>query len=247
VGDINNLNEGFMKNFIDLTQSKSVNYDEGLRVYMSSIYKYMSLALLITGLVAFFTAHTSFLLKMIFGTPIGIVVMLAPLFYVFYFSRKIWAMSPEKARNNLWIFSGLMGLSLTSVFLAYTHTSVVRTFFITSATFAGMSLYGYTTKKNLSGIGSFLFMGLIGIIIASIVNIFLRSAGMEFMISILGVIIFTGLTAYDVQRLKNTYDYVGVNSDMKEKVAIIGALNLYMDFINLFIMLLRFTGSQRSN
>lgn len=235
-----------MKNFIDLTQSKTASYDEGLRSYMNNIYKYMSFALLITGLVAYATANTPALLKLIFGTPLSIVVMLAPLFYVIYFSSKIWSMSPEKARNNLWIFSAIMGLSLTSIFLAYTSISIVRTFFITSATFAGMSLYGYTTKKDLSGVGQFMMMGLIGIIIASIVNIFLKSAGMEFVISIIGVIVFTALTAYDVQKLKHTYDYVGVNSDMKEKVAIIGALNLYMNFINLFLMLLRFTGNSKS-
>ncbi len=235
-----------MKNFIDLTQSKTSSYDEGLRLYMNNIYKYMSFALLITGLIAYITANTPALLKLIFGTPLSIVMMLAPLFYVIYFSSKIWSMSPEKARNNLWIFSAIMGLSLTSIFLVYTSTSIVRTFFITSATFAGMSLYGYTTKKDLSGVGQFMMMGLIGIIIASIVNIFLKSAGMEFMISIIGVIVFTGLTAYDVQKLKHTYDYVGVNSDMKEKVAIIGALNLYMDFINLFLMLLRFTGNSKN-
>lgn len=235
-----------MKNFIDLTQSKTSSYDEGLRLYMNNIYKYMSFALLITGLIAYITANTPALLKLIFGTPLSIVIMLAPLFYVIYFSSKIWSMSPEKARNNLWIFSAIMGLSLTSIFLVYTSTSIVRTFFITSATFAGMSLYGYTTKKDLSGVGQFMMMGLIGIIIASIVNIFLKSAGMEFMISIIGVIVFTGLTAYDVQKLKHTYDYVGVNSDMKEKVAIIGALNLYMDFINLFLMLLRFTGNNKN-
>lgn len=235
-----------MKNFVDLTQSNSTTYDEGLKVYMNNIYKYMSFALLITGIVAYLTANTPALLKLIFGTPLSIVVMLAPLIYVFYFSAKIWSMSPEKARNNLWIFSAIMGLSLTSIFLVYTSTSIVRTFFITSATFAGMSLYGYTTKRDLNGVGQFLMMGLMGIVIASIVNIFLKSPGMEFMISILGVIIFTGLTAYDVQKLKQTYDYVGVNSDMKEKVAIIGALNLYMDFINLFLMLLRFTGNNRN-
>lgn len=235
-----------MKNFMDLTQSRSANYDMGLRVYMLNIYKYMSFALLITGIVSFLTAHTPVMLKLIFETPLSIVIMLAPLFYVIYFSAKIWTMSPEKARNNLFIFSAIMGLSLTSIFLVYTSTSIVRTFFITSATFAGMSLYGYTTKKDLTGMGQFMIMGLIGIIIASIVNIFMKSTGMEFMISMLGVIIFTGLTAYDVQKLKNTYDYVGVNSDAKEKVAIIGALNLYMDFINLFLMLLRFTGNNRN-
>lgn len=234
-----------MKNFINITQAKSTTYDNGLRVYMNNIYKYMSFALLITGLVSFMTANTPALLKLIFGTPLSIVVMLAPLVYVIYFNAKVWTMSPEKARNNLWIFSAIMGLSLTSIFLTYTTTSIVRTFFITSATFAGMSLYGYTTKKDLTGVGQFMIMGLIGIIIASIVNIFLKSAGMEFMISILGVIIFTALTAYDVQKLKQTYDYVGVNADAEQKVAIIGALNLYMDFINLFLMLLRFTGDSR--
>jgi FtsH-binding integral membrane protein len=138
-----------------------------------------------------------------------------------------------------------MGISLTSIFFVYTSASIVRTFFVTSATFGGMSLYGYTTKKDLSNMGSFMMMGLFGIIIASIINIFLKSSGMEFMISLLGVIIFTGLTAYDVQKLKESYDYVGVVSDSKEKVAIIGALNLYMDFINLFIMLLRLTGERK--
>ena len=154
-------------------------------------------------------------------------------------------MSPEKARNNLWIYSALMGLSLSSIFIVYTSISVIRTFFITSATFAGMSLYGYTTKKNLEGMGQFLMMGLIGIVIASVVNIFLKSSGVNFVVSILGVLIFSGLTAYDVQKLKQTYNYVGVNSDVEQKVAIIGALNLYMDFINLFLFLLRFVGNNR--
>ena len=231
---------------MDLTQSKTQNYDEGLRIYMNSIYKYMSFALLLTGLVSYITANTPALLKLFLGTPLSIVVMLAPLFYVIYFSSKIWSMSPERARNNLWIFSAIMGLSLTSIFIVYTSASIARTFFITAATFAGMSLYGYSTKKDLSGMGQFMMMGLIGLIIASLVNLFLRSNGMDFMISVIGVIIFTGLTAYDVQKLKQTYDYVGVNSDVKEKVAIIGALNLYMDFINLFLMLLRFTGNNRN-
>ena len=234
-----------MKDFVNLTRVGSSNYSEGLRIYMNNIYKYMSFALLITGFVAYFVANTPALLKLIFGSPLSIVVMLAPLLYVFYFSSRIWSMSPERARNNLWIFSGIMGLSLTSIFLAYTSTSIVRTFFITSATFAGMSFYGYSTKKDLTGVGQFMMMGLIGIIIASIVNIFMKSAGMEFMISVIGVVIFTALTAYDVQKLKQTYDYVGINADAEQKVAIIGALNLYMDFINLFLMLLRFTGDNK--
>lgn len=234
-----------MKDFVNLTRVGSSNYSDGLRIYMNNIYKYMSFALLITGFVAYFVANTPALLKLIFGSPLSIVVMLAPLLYVFYFSSRIWSMSPERARNNLWIFSGIMGLSLTSIFLAYTSTSIVRTFFITSATFAGMSFYGYSTKKDLTGVGQFMMMGLIGIIIASIVNIFMKSAGMEFMISVIGVVIFTVLTAYDVQKLKQTYDYVGINADAEQKVAIIGALNLYMDFINLFLMLLRFTGDNK--
>lgn len=234
-----------MKDFVNLTRVGGSNYSDGLRIYMNNIYKYMSFALLITGFVAYFVANTPALLKLIFGSPLSIVVMLAPLLYVFYFSSRIWSMSPERARNNLWIFSGIMGLSLTSIFLAYTSTSIVRTFFITSATFAGMSFYGYSTKKDLTGVGQFMMMGLIGIIIASIVNIFMKSAGMEFMISVIGVVIFTGLTAYDVQKLKQTYDYVGINADAEQKVAIIGALNLYMDFINLFLMLLRFTGDNK--
>lgn len=234
-----------MKDFVNLTKVGSSNYSDGLRIYMNNIYKYMSFALLITGFVAYFVANTPALLKLIFGSPLSIVVMLAPLLYVFYFSSRIWSMSPERARNNLWIFSGIMGLSLTSIFLAYTSTSIVRTFFITSATFAGMSFYGYSTKKDLTGVGQFMMMGLIGIIIASIVNIFMKSAGMEFMISVIGVVIFTALTAYDVQKLKQTYDYVGINADAEQKVAIIGALNLYMDFINLFLMLLRFTGDNK--
>lgn len=237
-----------MKDFLELAQSKTQGntYDVGLRDYMNSIYKYMSFALLITGMVSFITANTPFLLRLVVGTPLSIVVMLAPLFYVFYFSSKIWSMSPEKARNNLMIYSVLMGLSLTSIFLVYTATSIARTFFITSATFGAMSSVGYKTKKDLSGMGQFMMMGLIGIIIASLVNLFMRSAGMEFVISILGVVIFTGLTAYDVQNLKRTYDYVGVNSDMREKVAIIGALNLYLDFINLFLYLLRFMGNSKN-
>jgi len=205
----------------------------------------MSIALGLTGIVSYIVSSSPFLLKLIFGSPLYIVVLLAPLFFVIYFSAKIWSISPEKARNYLWIYSILLGLSLSSIFLVYTGTSIVRTFFITSATFGGMSLYGYTTKKDLAGIGSFMMMGLIGLIIASLVNIFLKSPGMEFMISVVGILVFVGLTAYDVQKIKKTYDYVGVNSDQKDKVAIIGALNLYMDFINLFLFLLRFMGSRR--
>jgi len=223
----------------------NAKYNEGLKVYMNSVYKYMSMALGLTGVVAYIVSNSPFLFNAIFNSPLYIVVLLAPLFFVMYFTAKIWSISPEKARNYLWIYAGLLGLSLSSIFLIYTGASIVRTFFITSSTFGAMSLYGYTTKKDLSAMGSFMMMGLIGLIMASLVNIFIKSPGMEFMISIIGVLVFTGLTAYDVQKIKKTYDYVGVNSDMKEKVAIIGALNLYMDFINLFLFLLRFMGNRK--
>lgn len=235
-----------MKNFVDITKSKTYNYDEGLRTYMCSVYKYMSLALLITGVVSFITSNNASLMKLFFGTPLSLVVFFAPLIYVIYFSKKIWSMSPERARNNLFIFSILMGLSLTSIFLTYTYSSIARTFFITSAMFAGMSLYGYTTKKDLTAMGQFFIMGIWGLIIASVVNIFLKSSGIYFATSFIGVIIFAGLTSYNVQKIKETYDYVGVNSDSKDKIAIIGALNLYMDFINLFLSLLSFFGNSKN-
>ncbi|MDR2527031.1 MAG: Bax inhibitor-1/YccA family protein [Rickettsiales bacterium] len=233
-----------MKSMVNVS-AKYSERDEGLRKYMISIFKHMSMALFVTAITAFIVSNVPALMQLIFGTPLYLVVMFAPLFYVFYFTSKIWTMSAEKARNNLWIYSVLMGLSLTSIFLAYSSVSLFRTFIITATTFAGMALYGNTTKKDLTGFGSFLLMGLFGIIVASVVNIFLKSVGIEFSISIIGVLLFTGLTAYDVQKLKNTYDYVGVNNDTLQKVAIIGALNLYMDFINLFLMLLRLIGDRK--
>lgn len=236
-----------MRNFSDVwgkAKMRTVGRDAGLRAYMNAVYKYMFLALSLTGVVSYITAHTA-LLRIVFTPPLSWIVLLAPLFFVLYFGARIWSISPEKARNYLWIYSVLMGLSLSMIFVVYTGASIVRTFFIAGATFGAMSLYGYTTKKDLTGFGSFLIMGLIGLIIASLVNIFLKSPGLEFTLSIIGVLIFTGLTAYDVQKIKRTYDYVGVNSDTKEKVAIIGALNLYLDFINLFLYLLRFMGNRR--
>jgi FtsH-binding integral membrane protein len=172
------------------------------------------------------------------------LVMLAPLGIVFYMSFGINKMSSSKAQTVFWIFAALMGLSLSWILLVYTGKSVARVFFITSATFGAMSLYGYTTKRDLTKLGSFLMMGLIGIIIASLINIFMKSSMMYFVISILGVLIFVGLTAYDTQKIKNMY----VESDSGEligKKAVMGALTLYLDFINLFIMLLRLFGQRR--
>jgi FtsH-binding integral membrane protein len=228
------------------SSSSSRTFDEGLRTYMAGVFKYMSISLVLTAVVAYVVANVPFLYKLVFGTPLYIIITLAPLFFVFYFSAKVWSISPERARNYLWVYAGLMGISLSSIFLAYTGISIVRTFLISASTFGAMALYGNTTKKDLTNAGSFLLMGLIGLIIASLVNIFLKSPGVEFSISVLGVLIFTGLTAWDVQKIKNGYSYVGINSDMKEKVAIIGALQLYMDFINIFLYLLRFAGDRKN-
>jgi uncharacterized protein len=221
--------------------------DEGLRSYMLSVYNYMGLGLAITGLVAFIVASTPALYVPIFTTPLKWVVMLAPLGFVFFLGARIQAMSASAAQMTFWLFAAVMGISLASIFLVFTGESIARVFFITAATFGGVSLYGYTTKRDLSGMGSFLFMGLIGIIIASLVNIFLASSALQFAVSVIGVLVFTGLTAYDTQRLKNEYvgsfQYAG--TDIAAKGAIMGALSLYLNFINLFMMLLQLFGAQR--
>ena len=181
---------------------------------------------------------------LLFNSPLMWVVMLAPLGFVFYLSARINTMSVSAAQTTFWIFSAIMGLSLSSILLVYTGMSVTRVFFICSATFGSMSIYGYTTKRDLTKLGSFLMMGLIGIIIASIVNIFMQSSMMYFVISILGVLIFVGLTAYDTQKIKNMYAASDTGEIMGKK-AVMGALTLYLDFINLFIMLLRLFGQRR--
>ena len=217
--------------------------DEGLRAYMLRVYNYMGSGLLLSGIVAYAVAHTPVLMQAIFGTPLMWVVMLAPLGMVFFLSARINKMSAGTAQATFWVFAGLMGASLASIFVVYTQTSIVRVFMITAVTFGAMSLYDYTTKKDLSGWGSFLFMGLIGIIIASLVNLFLASSMMHWIISVIGVLVFTGLTAYDTQQIKNMY----LESDgeaVMHKKAIMGALRLYLDFINLFIMLLHLFGNR---
>ncbi len=219
--------------------------DEGLRSYMLSVYNYMGLGLALTGLVAFFVASTPALYEPIFVTPLKWVVMLAPLGFVFFLSAKIQTMSTSAAQITFWLFAGVMGLSMASIFLAFTGASIARVFFITAGTFGAMSLYGYTTKRDLTAWGSFLFMGLIGIIIASLVNIFLASSALQFAISVIGVIVFVGLTAYDTQQIKSMY-YEGDGADVMTKKTIMGALRLYLDFINLFIMLLQLFGQSRN-
>ena len=225
--------------------SRTSTFDSALRDYMVKVYQYMSIALAISGLVAFMVASSPALMQAIFGTPLAFVVMLAPLGFVIFFGIKLKSISAEKAKSFLWIYSALMGLSMATIFAVYTATSITRVFLITASTFGAMSIYGYTTKKDLTSFGSFLIMGLIGIMIASIINIFLKSSGLDFAISLLGVFIFIGLTAYDTQRIKQTYYHFAGNDEMVSKMAVMGALNLYMDFINLFIMLLRFFGERK--
>ena len=238
------------------TQSKVV-MDEGLRAYMLKVYNYMATGVLLTGIIALitfkFSAEVNSLGKIVAYTDFGNtiffsgwrwLVMLAPLGIVFYMSFGINKMSAARAQTVFWVFAGLMGLSLSWIFMVYTPYSITRVFFITSGTFGAMSIYGYTTKRDLTKLGSFLMMGLIGIIIASVVNMFMQSTMMYYVISILGVLIFVGLTAYDTQKIKNMY----AASDSRElmgKKAVMGALTLYLDFINLFIMLLRLFGQRR--
>ncbi len=217
--------------------------DEGLRAYMLKVYNYMGSALLLSGIVAYAVAHTPALMQAIFGTPLMWVVMLAPLGLVLFLGARINKMSSGAAQATFWIFAALMGASLASIFVVYTQTSIVRVFMITAVTFGAMSLWGYTTKKDLSGMGSFLMMGLIGIIVASLVNIFLQSSMMHWVISVIGVLVFTGLTAYDTQKIKNNY-YEGDGEAVMGKKAIMGALTLYLDFINLFLMLLHLFGNR---
>jgi FtsH-binding integral membrane protein len=215
--------------------------DEGLRSYMLQVYNYMGLGLAITGAVAFLVAATPALYVPIFTSPLKWVVMLAPLGFVFFLGARINHMSVSAAQLTFWVFAAVMGLSMASIFLVFTGASIARVFFITAATFGAMSLYGYTTKRDLSGWGSFLFMGLIGIIIASLVNLFVGSSAVQFAVSVIGVLVFT---AYDTQRIKEMY-YEMDAADVATRKAIMGALSLYLSFINLFMMLLQLFGTQR--
>ncbi len=218
--------------------------DAGLRRFMISVYNYMMGALALTGAISFYIGNNQALVEGLATSGFMWVVLLAPIGLVLWLSFRINTMSMGTVQAIYWIYAALIGAGLSPVFQVYTGESIARVFFITSATFGAMGLYGYTTKRDLTGMGSFLMMGLIGIIIASIVNIFLASSGLGFIISILGVLIFTGLTAYDTQKIKESY-FEGDASDTAGKKAIMGALNLYMDFINLFIHLLRLMGDRR--
>lgn len=222
--------------------TSTAGVDQGLRAYMIRVYNYMAMGLAITGLAAFATLNSG-LMPVLFGSPLKWVVLFAPLAMVMFLSFRIQSMSFGTAQIAFWAFSALMGLSLAPIALIYTGASIAKVFFITAATFGSFSLYGYTTKRDLSGMGSFMFMGLIGVIIASVVNIFLQSSAVGFALSIMGVLIFTGLTAWDTQKIKSMY--YGTNAAALGHSAIMGALQLYLDFINMFTSLLNLFGDRR--
>ena len=226
--------------------------DEGLRSYMLRVYNLMAFGLAITGLVAYFASQAAIadgqltaFGQAIYVSPLKWVVMLAPLALVFFLSFRIHTMSVSAAQTTFWVYAGLMGLSLSSIFLVYTGASIAQTFFVSAAAFGALSLFGYTTKRDLSAMGSFLIMGLFGLIIASIVNIFLKSDGLSFAVSAIGVLIFAGLTAYDTQKIKEMY-FEGDDVLVAGRKAIMGALTLYLDFLNLFMFLLQFLGNRNN-
>ena len=222
--------------------ARTVAVDAGLRAHMLRVYNYMATGVGLTGLVAMLTYQ--FTGPELLQSPLMWVFMLAPFGLVFFISARINKLSAETARLLFFVYAALVGLSLSTIFHVYTGASITRVFFISAATFGALSIWGYTTRRDLSGFGVFLFMGVIGIVIASLVNLFLRSAGLDWIISIVGVGVFAGLTAYDTQRIKGVYDS---NDDATStgRKAVIGALSLYLNFINLFMMLLRLAGNRR--
>ena len=217
--------------------------DAGLRSYMLSVYNYMTSGVLLTGIVALLFANSG-LAAQVLSTPLQWVIILAPLGFVMAMSFGLNRMSTGTLQTLFWAFAVAMGLSMSSIFLVYTGMSIAQTFFAVAAGFAGLSLWGYTTKKDLSGWGTFLIMGVVGLLVAMLINLFLKSPAMMMAISAIGVLLFAGLTAYDTQRIKSMYAYVA-GSEMMGKVVIMGALNLYLDFINMFMFLLSFMGDRR--
>ncbi|TCK30021.1 hypothetical protein EV667_0106 [Ancylobacter aquaticus] len=218
-------------------------YDEGLRRHMLRVYNYMALGLVLTGVVAFVVGTTPALYVPIFSSPLKWVVMLAPLAFVLIFSFRMQSMSASSAQTMFWAFCAVMGLSMASIFLVFTGTSIARTFFIAATMFGATSLYGYTTKRDLSKFGSFLIMGLIGVVIASVVNIFLGSTMLQFIVSVVGILVFVGLTAWDTQSIKEQYAD-NFDAESQQKLAVFGAFSLYLNFINIFQLLLNLTGER---
>ncbi|MCK8779496.1 Bax inhibitor-1/YccA family protein [Rhizobium sp. NTR19] len=229
--------------FGGFSQVSAAAFDEGLRQHMLRVYNYMGLGLVVTGIVAFIVGTTPALYVPIFSSPLKWAVMLAPLAFVFFFSFKMQTMSASAAQMTFWAFCAVMGLSMASVFLVFTGASIARTFFIAATMFGAMSLFGYTTKRDLSKMGSFLIMGLIGVVIASIVNIFLASSALQFAVSVIGIVVFVGLTAYDTQSIKEQYAE-NYDQESQQKLAVFGALSLYLNFVNIFQLLLNFTGER---
>ena len=231
-----------------MTQSQGVaaaaDIDVGLRQYMLKVYNYMSVGLVVTGLIALWVSEHAEVFNAVTYSPLRWVVIFAPLGFALLFGFRIQQMRAITAEILYWAFAAIMGLSLSYIFVLYTHASVARVFFISAGTFAGMSLYGYTTKRDLTSMGSFLVMGLFGLILAMLVNIFFQSAALYFTISIVGVLIFVGLTAWDTQKIKEMYSANDL-AEVATKKAIYGAFQLYLDFLNLFLMLLRLMGNRR--
>ena len=230
--------------YMSAASADAAQIDVGLRQYMLSVYNYMASGLALTGIIALVVANVPALTAAVVFSPLKWVFMIAPFGLVFFLGARIESMRASTASTLFWVYSALMGASLASVLLVFTGESVARTFFITAAAFGGLSLYGYTTKKDLSAFGSFLIMGVWGILIAGLVNIFLQSSAMQFVISAAGVLIFAGLTAYDTQKIKELY-WAGDYEEVATKKAVIGALNLYLDFVNLFLFMLQFLGVRR--
>ena len=228
---------------IPRTGDAAARFDEGLRRHMLGIYRNMGIGLAITGLVALAVAATPPLAALIFGTPLKWVAMFAPLAFIFFFTFRIERMSTASARTAFFAFAAVMGVSMASIFLVFTSTSIATAFFTAAAMFAGLSLWGYTTNRDLTGMGTFLFVGLIAVIGVSIVNIFIGSSMLQMLVSIVGVVVFAGLTAWDTQRLKSEYIVYG-NSQAVEKLAIMGALSLYLNLINMFQLLLGLMGER---
>lgn len=220
----------------------AITVDLGLRAYMLRVYNYMATGVGLTGLVALLTYQVTG--DALLRSPLIWVFMLAPLALVFFISSRINTLSAETARLLFFVYAASVGVSLSTIFHVYTGASITRVFFISAAAFGALSIWGYTTQRELSGFGTFLIMGVIGIVIASVVNIFLKSSGLDWMISIIGVGVFAGLTAYDTQRIKGMYDRSDDATSSGRK-AVMGALSLYLDFINLFVMLLRLAGNRR--
>jgi len=220
-----------------------VAFDEGLRQHMLRIYNYMAIGLVVTGVTAYLVGNTPALYVPIFSSPLQWVVMFAPLAFVLFFSFKINTISAAAAQGLFWAFCAVMGLSLSSIFLVFTDTSIARTFFVAAAMFGATSLYGYTTKTDLTRFGSFMVMGLIGVVIASIVNVFLGWDTLQFAISVIGIVVFLGLTAWDTQSIKEQYAS-SLGHEETQKMAVFGAFSLYLNFVNIFQLLLNFTGER---